>query len=465
VKPIHRGLSAKKDRKEKKIGEAKMKIPSFKALIQKLSVLKSNSSLLAPIVIALVAIVLFAPNQLLSGRLKRQIESESVAKGTRVKGLDVVPREQLTHKEKYDDDYAKDANQIEDLAKRTTQRELLSYEIFPKPNDTSALIFTRFGQKFRAGTEQLLAQVRAGDCPTDAEIDRALEQSSSSSRPGARPIRPRSSASRSWSMPYGGYGYGYGKMAEINRTIFDEICLEKAKSASVYAHPLVLSGYDYWGTYQYAGADEALKHCWYWQLGYWIIEDVIDTIAAMNSGSTSVFTSPVKRLLRVEFGLSGVRRGPYVGFIRKRTQGGKEQASQPSYVRSLEEALIVPCTARFCDDDIDVVHFRMAVVISADKVLPFMEQLCSAKQHKFRGYFGEGPEQTLKHNQIAVLESSMKSFDQDTNQDHALYRYGEDAVVELDLICEYVLNKAGYKPIKPEAIEKELKAEVQTSRR
>ncbi len=447
----------------KQIGEAKMKIPSFNAVMQKLSVLKSSSSLLVPIVIALVAVVLFVPNQLLSSRLKRQIESESVAKGMIVKGLDVVPREQLTHKEKYDDDYAKDANQIEELAKRTAQRELLSYEIFPKPNDTSALIFTRFGQKFRTGTEQLLAEVRAGDCPTDAEIDRAFQQSSGPSRPGARPIRPGSSVSRSWSTPYG--GYGYGKMAEINRTIFDEICREKARSASVYAHPSVLSGYDYWGTYQYAGADEALRNCWYWQLGYWIIEDVIDTIAAMNSGSTSVFTSPVKRLLRVEFGLSGVRRGPYMGFVRRRTQGAKEQAIQPSYVRSLEDALIVPCTARFCDADIDVVHFRMGVVISADKVLPFMQELCSAKQHKFRGYLGELPEQTFKHNQITVLESSMKSFDRDTNMDHELYRYGEDAVVELDLICEYVFNKAGYEPIKPQLVKDALSAEVQTGRR
>jgi hypothetical protein len=37
---------------------------------------------------------------------------------------------------------------------------------------------------------------------------------------------------------------------------------------------------------------------------------------------------------------------------------------------------------------------------------------------------------------------------------HQLYRYGQDAVVELNLICEYLFEKAGYEAIIPGAIKK-----------
>ncbi len=67
-----------------------MNIPSFKDLIKKLSVIRTNSSLLLPIGIALAGIVLFIPNQLLSGRLRQQIESDSVGKGKSVRSIEVV---------------------------------------------------------------------------------------------------------------------------------------------------------------------------------------------------------------------------------------------------------------------------------------------------------------------------------------------------------------------------------------
>jgi len=36
--------------------------------------------------------------------------------------------------------------------------------------------------------------------------------------------------------------------------------------------------------------------------------------------------------------------------------------------------------------------------------------------------------------------------------DNANYRYGDEAVVRLDLICEYIFNRDGYDKIKPESI-------------
>ncbi len=434
-----------------------MDIPNVKDIIQKLNVLRSHSSLLAPIVIGVIAIVLFIPNHLLSSRLRRQIESESVAQGKSVKRIEVIPREQLERKAKHHNDYANDANQIALLAEQTSERALLSYEIFPAPNDVSALIFGRFGQAFRGDVERMLEQTGAGDRPTDTEIDKALQRSTDTSRPGTTRRGPqlsfRSSRARS---PYGGYGYGYGfgKTAQISRTIVDQICIENARSASVYALPTDISGYEFWANFQYAGKDEAVRDCWYWQVGYWIIEDVFDTIEAMNSGSKSVFTSPVKRLIRVSFSTGDRRRGAYTGF-RKRVK--KETEDKPSYVTSRQDAYIIPCTGRFSDDDSDVVHFRVTVVISADAVLPFMQELCSAKEHTFRGYFGDEPEQTFKHNQITILESTAAAVDRD-HPDHEFHRYGEDATVELDLICEYIFKKTGYDVIMPEVVKGIIKA-------
>ena len=85
-----------------------------------------------------------------------------------------------------------------------------------------------------------------------------------------------------------------------------------------------------------------------------------------------------------------------------------------------------------------------------------MQKLCSAKNHKFKGFAGDEMEQTFKHNQITVLETKFRSVDEEP---YSLYDYGDDPVVELDLICEYIFNKKGYEEITPETVtEKQLKA-------
>jgi hypothetical protein len=434
-----------------------MNIPNFKSILQKLSILRSNSSILVAIIIAVVAIVLFIPTQLISSRLKRQIEDKSLSKGRSVQNMAAISREQWKMEEQYQQSYANDANQIKLLAEQCSERELLSYKIFPKPTDISALIFEEFGDRFRKTVEGLLAGIRACDSPSEAELQQSMQSSSLRNR-------LRGAGRSSLMNPYPSDRYLRGGSLRIrsgiDATIVDEICLGKAKNGSVYANPADVSGYEFWKEYQHPGREEAVKDSWYWQLGYWIIEDVIDTIAAMNTGSKSVLTSPVKRLMRVSFTLSegGVMRAR--SFRMGRRAARKSADDKPSYVLSAQDGLTESCTGRFCNEDIDVIHFNIAVLVSADSVLPFMEELCSAKQHKFRGYpLGDGPEQTFKHNQISILESNIEPIDTQNDPSHYLYRYGEDAVVELDLICEYIFNKAGYKKIIPEEIVKELQSE------
>lgn len=433
-----------------------------KGIFQKLSILKSNSVLLLPIILALVAVILFIPTQLMSGKLKKRMEDESISKmGRQIKSLStsVVSRDQWKRQKENQLVYANDVNQIALLSMRTTQRELLSYKIFPEPRGTSMMIFKEFGQAYRTVVEQLFANAGARDCPTVEELQRELESSSlrlqtgrGSIYYGDRDFTGRSSGRSSLSL------------GEVESKIVDEICRERAKSISFYANPADLSGYEYWKEYQYnVEIKKAVEDCWYYQLAYWVIEDVFDTINACNAGSKSpasgVAGSPVKRLLSVNFDM-GRGRGRSYGSPygeRRSSADATTTDSRPVYILSPEKALIESCTGRVCNDHIDVIHFNVIVVVRAKSVLPFMQELCSAKEHKFSGFSGDEEQQNFKHNQITILECKMRSIDR-TDPDHNYYRYGEDAVVELNIFCEYIFNKKGYDEIMPEAVKEAMKA-------
>jgi hypothetical protein len=343
--------------------------------------------------------------------------------GQKVRSLSgsAVVRDQWQVEQEYQQAYRTDANQIALLAKQSSQRELLSYKIFPEPKDISTLIFKEFGQQFRGSINQLIARVNARDCPTETELQRHLQRSSTTRSP------------RRGSLSI---------LSEVDAAITEVLCRERAESTLFYINPADLDGYKFWEQYEYAGMEEAVKDCWYWQLGYWIVEDVINTIDTVNSGSSGVFTSPVKRFMSVRFTIGG------------RTVGKKAaDVKRPGYVRTVADGFTESYTGRLSDKDVDVVHFNVVVVVSTDAVLSFMKELCSAKEHKFSGFLGNEKEQPFKHNQITILESSIRPINRE-DKDHLFYRYGEDAVVELDLICEYIFNKAGYDEIKPEAVKK-----------
>ncbi|MHC4602766.1 MAG: hypothetical protein ACYS6W_05480 [Planctomycetota bacterium] len=446
-----------------------MDISKIKDVI--LSVFKTHSSLLVPVVIGLVAVLLFIPSLLMSSKLKGQVSRESITnRGGRIGLLSrsAVAREQWKEEQVYQQEHKKDANAIDDLAMQSTQRELLSYTIFPAPKDRSQFIFEQFGQQFRSALDKLLDRIKAGECPSKADFEKSLQSSLGSD-----------SSNRFDEV----MGVPYGRLGGARAEIQDALCRARAESASIYANPVNLGGYEFWGNYEYKGMDEAIKDCWYYQLAYWIIEDVIDTIETMNTDSDSVLASPVKRLLGVMFTFTDeFSRGDYSSVMASGRYPGREvvPGGKPSYVLSVRDGLTNPWTRRMCNDDIDVMHFNVRVVVSSKEILPFMRQLCSAKQHKFKGFFNEGQEQIFKHNQITILESKIglvaqgrvegaaayegtgvlfeyregsSPYDENRGM-HDLYRYGEDAVVELELICEYIFNKKGYDEIKPELVNK-----------
>jgi hypothetical protein len=58
-----------------------------------------------------------------------------------------------------------------------------------------------------------------------------------------------------------------------------------------------------------------------------------------------------------------------------------------------------------------------------------------------------------------VLETKFRSIEEDP---YSLYDFGDDPVVELDLICEYTFNKDGYEEIKPVTVKDAIVAAAET---
>lgn len=256
-------------------------------------------------------------------------------------------------------------------------------------------------------------------------------------------------------------------LGNINRMIIDEMCKDRAKSVSAYVNPADVSGYEYWADYTYEDMNDAVEDCFYHQLAYWIIDDIFQTIATMNLGHENVLVAPAKRFMGITFTMGLKRPGSGGGVYRgmgsrgrgRMAQKKSEDADRPAYIRAGAEGLSESCTGRYCTDDIDVTHFNFSVIVATKSVLPFMKELCSTKEHQFRGYPDPNqPIQTFKHNQITILESKIGSINPN-DFTHRYYRYGDESVVSLDLICEYLFNVASYDVLIPEPVLKTLAGE------
>jgi len=446
-----------------------MKTPKMNAadIFKKLSFLKNNLSLLVPILIAVVALLLFIPTRILSGKLRDTVTRQSEQVGKSVTSLigQVEQAAKAKQLEPFVNAYAKDANQIENEMKQTTLRELLSYRLFPDTNERTPLLYEQFGERYRSGIDAMLKSVKAGLPPTDVEIRAALERTPQATYGGAYGAYGGAYGARSPSRMPGPMGptvpgrdrqFSSFSLPETQRKVVDNISLEKAKAAGVYLSPVDLSGYTYWSDWKFENREAAYRDCWYYQLGYWAIEDVITTVRTMNQNATSILDAPVKRVMNAGFvfgrsgGMRRSMRRPGMGGVRTKKEG-----ENPTYVTSARNAMSASCTGRYCNDDIDVLHFEVRTIVDARYVMEFMKELCSAKEHKFRGWKGTEPEQTYKHNQITILETNVAPVDK-MDLDHDFYTYGDEAVVDLDLICEYVLNKSAYEAIKPQQIKDDI---------
>ncbi len=390
----------------------------MKIKIDIVKIFKKNTAIIIPTAIAVVALLLFVPTIMMRGKINVRLQ-ESVKLGREVDSAlkTTVSGKQCEVAKKYQDMHQADANEIDILAQQTSQRELLSYKIFPEPNETSVQIFNEFKKTYIAAFAKLMKDMNALDAPTDNEIRKQA---------GAINIASGS-----------GYEQDNSRAEKGDERIVELICQRRSDEIPVYANPKVFSGYGFWDKWEYSGTEDALRGCWYCQLAYWIHQDIVDTINSMNSGSTSVANSSVKRLLEMRF--TG--------------ENNKDNAFElPAYVTNTGGDIIQPWTTRKCNDKIDVIHFSLTVIVKADDVLKFMAELCSEKEHYFAGYKGNQEPKKYKHNQITILRSDIEPINRNSPEQKRYY-YGQKAVVLLNLICEYVFERQGYDAIKPKVVQ------------
>jgi len=371
---------------------------------------------LAPIGIVIFAVMLFVSTLLVGRSVSKEMES-SIAQGRKLSSMrsKTPPKAQAEVERLYQAEHKKDADEVVWLARRSTQREL--------------------GDRYRTAVGELIKSMRALDAPSDIDI---RKETGSETSGAGRAIGGR----------FGMLGIGRtaGAKDSSRDVIVDAVCNKRAESILVYANPNSFGWYGFWEDYKYSGFDEAIKDCWYSQVSYWIYEDVVATINKMNAGSDYVYTSPVKRLVGVSFS------GPVEYFDQGRMAfAGPDE---PEYVIDKSAGILSDeqWTGRICDEDIDVVHFCVSVIVDSKSFMSFIKELCSEKEHKYReGYSSSGPERIFKHNQITVLQSRIEPVDR-TAVPHEYYRYGDSAVVQLSLVCEYIFNRSGYDKIKPEPV-------------
>lgn len=430
-------------------------------------IMKKYGALLPALGLLILSALLLVPLLWLGGRVKAHVKS-SVQTADRIRSLSsrVPSKDQPVVIQQYMDQLEKEVQAIDTLMLQSSQRELVSYRTvyFPEPTETSDLIFKQFGTDYVAAIDQLLQSINAQDAPSLAEIR---------SRTGGR---------------VGGAGVGAGGALDSRNIakdpFVDALCTERAERISVYASPAAFMWYSFWQNYTFEGRSQAIMDCWDSQIAFWIYEDVVKTIQVLNSGSQRVSTSPVKRLLGVRFkgdvpvigseisGSGGVGGRPFLGgvqgtaglrdepnyILQSALEGGTAggMVGSASTVSGLSNFVAKPWTARGGNDQIDVIHFAVSVIVDNRSVLAFMKELCSQKEHTFRQDFkADGRLVTSRHNAITILQNTISVVSPDSPE-HQFYRYGSNAAMRLDLVCEYVLDRRGYDSIKPLGIKKRL---------
>jgi len=391
---------------------------------------------LAPVGITIFSAILFVPTLLTGRSINKEMEA-SIAQGRKLKSMrsNTPPKMQAEVEKVYQSEHKKDVDEILQLSRRSTQRELIDYGLFPKPKDTSQQVFANFGVKYRAAIEDLIKSMGALDAPSDIDIRKETELETGAT-------------GRVTAGQFGRLGTHSSSITKKGSRgiIVGAVCDKRAESVLVYANPNSLAWYGFWSDYKYSGLNTSLKDCWNSQVAYWIYEDVMSTIKALNTGSDCVYNSSVKRLVGVSFS----RPVEYVEPVNMATS----VADEPAYIIDKGASIlgVEPWTGRVCDDAVDVVHFCVSVIVDSKAFMSFIRELCSEKEHRFKeGYSASGQEKVFRHNQITVLQSKIEPVDRTSTQ-HEYYRYGDGAVVQMSLVCEYIFHRSGYDVIKPEPV-------------
>ncbi len=379
-------------------------------------------------------------------------ELESLAQ--RCKSVDslsnqIIPENVLEQMKKNAELANNDKKDVLNLAKETTSRILLSKNVFPQPRGENTRVFYReFGDRYVSFLERLLAEVNAGDKPSEVEENKTRQEYEQNVKNDAG------------GGDMGMLGRGTGPTQVEN--LLGNFRRERANSIGLYANFYSFCAYDYWRNWNSGDRNIMLEDSWYTQVAAWIQEDVILSIKEVNGQSQSVPTSPVKRLMEIAFNGKEVKsettaagaaaQGTAAGNVLPgyvlRTGSGSSGSSSGGGGTTLTGTITEPWTGQASNDLIDVVQFRVAVVIDSAYIQDFMSALQSKK-------FSLDPDTGQMRNlrdQITILQMHMAPLDLDAEMQEGYY-YGSGAISLLRLVCEYYFFKSGYQDWMPEPVQ------------
>jgi len=340
----------------------------------------------------------------------------------------------------------------------TTARQLISDKVFPKPEESSRIIYYRqFANKYCFLIRNFINALKGGDRPSKrVELNYLEEYRKRAGATSSSSSSERSSTDIAANL----------KPETPEEKLLDDLRLTQAKKISIYINPACFCCYDYWKDHDGNGpTDTMLTDSWFTQLALWIQEDVILSLGQINKADASVLENPLKRLIEISFAGSpagaGLSHSP-TGTAPQKTSSGTSanrlrtgsEKLLPTYVISQSDPLlntasysgnlITPYDGRACDDLIDVVQFELAVIIDTTRIIDFINVLQSTKKSESGSESGE-------RNQITVLDMQLAPVDVQGER-AAGYHYGTASLGVLRLNCEYVFFKAGYERIQPDPV-------------
>ena len=383
--------------------------------------LRRYLSIIIPAAILLVAVIFIVLSLAINTGVAKDLE-QSISTGRRVSTLaqQVPSQRQPEIEAQYQDRQKEDVDRIEQLFIETTTRELISYVIFPEPIDTSRQIFTNYGDSYRERLAALISSMRAADAPSDNEISAVVAAT------------------------------GGGRTRnEESEMIIDAFCKDRALKAKVYAAPTIIPWFDFWRPQQYKFVSQniAVQDCWNSQVAFWIYEDIAQTINQLNGSSRSIMDAPVKRIMGISF--TQIADGSQARGSRTTTSS----IDTPLYVTEQSPSIFVAdsFTRRVSDENIDVVHFSLSLILAVNKIPDFMQAISAEKSHTFRGWDGKSQPKECKRNQITILKFDTSPIEHQS-ANHKYYRYGDNAVVQWTGVCEYIFSRKAYESVMPKSI-------------
>jgi hypothetical protein len=318
----------------------------------------------------------------------------------------------------------------------------------------------RFQKACADKQRELLAKLRAQDMPTEAEFDRHVKNAIADKEekqrklmaglgnaPPAGPTAPEPVAPGPRPVRGGGFG-GMGGAAgfagqsaadEETRTLRVGLALSRARSILCYAGVVNLddrSDTIREGLTSNKSLDEMTQEIWYAQMTLWIEQDVLGAIARLNEKAAEglskqdqwVANMPFKRLV-------SFLMGNYVASAEGAATGGDMgMRSGGGAAGGMSDLLTAGPTATFTKrgstPSVDVVRFRIQMVVEARNVLRVLDAISKA------GFYTPV--------KVDAAEVVLQPTD--------YYIYGTAPIVDLTVVYEACFLRSSYEKWMPESI-------------